>query len=149
MANMTRRRKKQVRDWLMRQCAHQDERCFYCDCEMWVSNLGDDKLSAEQMMIRHSRATREHLTRQCDGGGDEPDNLVAACQRCNTNRGETPWEEYLDRKEAEARVNCPDPDSGYGDASCVHFVATETPEFRASDTYFTGESKTWRRRVRR
>jgi hypothetical protein len=74
---------------------------------------------------------------------------VAACQRCNTQRGDTPWEKYLDQKEAEARANCADPDSGHGDMSCVHFVATETPEFQISDTFFAGESKNWRRRVQR
>ena len=141
---MSRRRKKAARLWLARQFAHQEGLCFYCDCKMWLSDLGDDKLSPEQIPLRPTRATREHLVRQCEGGGDEPDNLVAACYRCNTNRGDTPWEKYLDQKEADARINCADPESGY--SSCVHFVGAETPEFRASDTFFTGESKTWRRK---
>jgi hypothetical protein len=61
MADMTRRRKKKIHDWLMRQCAHQEHRCFYCDVEMWVSDLGDDKLSDEQIRLRSTRATRASI----------------------------------------------------------------------------------------
>lgn len=36
--------------------------------------------------------TRDHLVPRCHGGGDEPDNIVLSCRRCNDVRGATPPE---------------------------------------------------------
>lgn len=90
----------------------QNKRCFYCDINTWIyegRNVGE----LDPGLLK-TVATREHLTRKADGGGDSLDNLVMACWDCNTNRGETHWEDYLVEKEELSRRNCEDPEDGYG-----------------------------------
>jgi len=57
----------------------QKGRCFYCDLPMWdaaAATVGMDAL----------RCTAEHLKPRSEGGKDTSDNIVAACQYCNTMR---------------------------------------------------------------
>ena len=39
-------------------------------------------------------ATLDHIVPRCQGGPNEPWNLVMSCQRCNTAKGNQPWEEF-------------------------------------------------------
>lgn len=43
----------------------------------------------QRLIIRYRLATREHLLRRTDGGRQTPDNIVLACNECNTKRGAT------------------------------------------------------------
>lgn len=78
----------------------QDGRCFYCDCEMWerrIESKGDFKNRVNPSMskkdLRYRLCTAEHLIRICEGGG-AGSNIVAACQICNSSRGNTPHREW-------------------------------------------------------
>lgn len=73
-----------------RQLAHdrQRGRCHYCGAPMWLHDL-------ESFARRHGltpaeakllRCTAEHLVARCDGGSNKPENIVAACQHCNSTR---------------------------------------------------------------
>ncbi|PAU65019.1 hypothetical protein BZL41_08205 [Pseudomonas sp. PIC25] len=66
----------------------QNGRCFYCGASMWLE-------SPEAFAREHGipiertgrfRCTAEHLKARSEGGGDDPDNIVAACTFCNHNR---------------------------------------------------------------
>ncbi len=59
----------------------QDGQCYYCERETFLE-CGTD--------IKGQMLTIEHLTKVCDGGSNERDNLVGACYRCNTHRDEVP-----------------------------------------------------------
>lgn len=64
--------------------------CFYCGLPMWeddperfAQTLGLTAGQAQKL-----RSTAEHLKARCDGGGDHPSNIVAACAHCNHKRHE-------------------------------------------------------------
>jgi hypothetical protein len=66
----------------------QDGLCHYCEKPIW---LGDSVLfrarySLTESQTRLRRCTAEHLIARKDGGGDGPDNIVAACPLCNWRR---------------------------------------------------------------
>lgn len=77
-------------------------RCWYCFRLTWVegsmskaqarASLCSPLLSiAEQRRtIRLRRATREHLKRKAEGGIRTKDNIVLACNDCNSTRGLIP-----------------------------------------------------------
>jgi 5-methylcytosine-specific restriction endonuclease McrA len=110
MARINRRR-KQART-TQEQWEWQGRLCFYCDVETWI-NPGWDCSAIPRNRLK-TMATREHLIRRADGGPNTSDNVVIACQECNSTRGETSWQDYLDKKEADSRRNCRDPENGYG-----------------------------------
>lgn len=87
--------------------------CFYCDRETWLPQ-SDTDMQTLSIETTNAMATREHLVRLADGGVNGGDNLVMACFECNSARGEVSWELYLDNKEHLARMNCRDPEAGYG-----------------------------------
>lgn len=39
-------------------------------------------------------ATLDHIVPRCQGGPNEPWNLVMSCQRCNTAKGNRSWEDF-------------------------------------------------------
>jgi 5-methylcytosine-specific restriction endonuclease McrA len=43
-------------------------------------------------------ATAEHLTLRCEGGANDEANVVAACRRCNAERGNRPLLDFLREK---------------------------------------------------
>jgi 5-methylcytosine-specific restriction endonuclease McrA len=140
MTSRINRRRKQART-TQEQWEWQGRLCFYCDVETWLnpglrySDFPRDKIK--------TMATREHLHRRVDGGPNTRDNVVIACHECNSTRGEMPWQEYLDKKEAESRSNCRDPENGYG----LTIVPVEpTPDFRIENTYFYVCSRERRKR---
>ncbi|WP_446719574.1 HNH endonuclease [Hydrogenophaga sp. OTU3427] len=60
-------------------------RCWYCGVQMW--HLSPEELpGVPARAASRLRCTAEHLIAQCDGGCDEPDNVVAACAHCNQTR---------------------------------------------------------------
>lgn len=63
--------------------------CYYCGLPMWESThrtLLRDALDLPDVLLDSLRCTAEHLDARCDGGKDEPGNIVAACHWCNWKR---------------------------------------------------------------
>ncbi|MCW2974560.1 MAG: hypothetical protein JWN72_2833 [Thermoleophilia bacterium] len=60
--------------------ARQGGRCHYCDAPMTMRSRFDSPVQATD-------ATIEHLVPRALGGGNTPQNLVAACSRCNALGG--------------------------------------------------------------
>ncbi len=62
----------------------QHGRCYYCGCIMWEWQCsGQVRKGPEALWYQ---CTAEHLTARSDGGGNEADNIAAACLRCNRER---------------------------------------------------------------
>lgn len=63
-------------------------RCYYCELPTWESHgkAFAKRLGIPRKLVRHLRCTAEHLKARRDGGGDEPSNIVAACEWCNQKR---------------------------------------------------------------
>ncbi|MFZ6048615.1 HNH endonuclease [Pseudomonas sp. CR3202] len=67
---------------------NQSGRCFYCGVAMWLKGM-EGFAHKHHMSLRQAwrfKCTAEHLVARCDGGGDEPENIVAACSYCNCKR---------------------------------------------------------------
>jgi 5-methylcytosine-specific restriction endonuclease McrA len=56
----------------------QGGKCFYCELPMW--------LGASAAGPKSLRCTAEHLIARSEGGSDSPNNVVAACAKCNHTR---------------------------------------------------------------
>ncbi|AXQ68507.1 HNH endonuclease [Caulobacter phage CcrBL10] len=65
---------------LRRLCEAQNWRCCYCHGAMRLPDECDSPNEPDM-------ATLEHVHRSTDGGGSTWDNLIAACQTCNSHRG--------------------------------------------------------------
>lgn len=65
---------------LIRCCEAQNWRCCYCYQKMDIHKDGSKPK-------RHN-ASREHVIPKSRGGGDEYDNIVAACHACNNERSD-------------------------------------------------------------
>ncbi|WP_421997066.1 HNH endonuclease [Roseovarius confluentis] len=66
-------------------------RCFYCQQPMWIDSP-TEFCRNHGMTMRHAakfQSTAEHLVARCDGGKDNPSNIVAACMYCNRTRHRT------------------------------------------------------------
>jgi len=84
---------------LARRYREQGGRCWYCDLPTW-SRRNETRLQARERLgvaagtpqsskvLRKKAATREHLARVADGGGDALRNIVMACAGCNVLRGD-------------------------------------------------------------
>jgi predicted restriction endonuclease len=57
----------------------QNHRCAFCGCPIHLAMHG--------INLKDAIATMDHIIPQVDGGTDELDNLVGACQGCNSLRG--------------------------------------------------------------
>lgn len=73
--------------------------CCYCDGRCWLptrehprqarARLGiPSDVPGSKKMLTAAQATREHLKRRADGGGDA-DNIAMACHACNVRRGDS------------------------------------------------------------
>lgn len=94
----------------------QSGRCFYCGRETWLTGVDTKDQAAwrfgivrgapgSRVALDARRATAEHLHRLADGGPKRSGNIVMACKRCNTHRGETPILEHQERmRVAEQRA---------------------------------------------
>jgi hypothetical protein len=73
----------EMRRRLMRELLRKQESlCFYCKRIIEPNHLN----------ARH-RATFDHFLPLCRGGPDTPENLVAACHKCNQLKSGSIWEE--------------------------------------------------------
>ncbi len=65
-------------------------KCHYCGC---------DVIYGHQPYLSHEECKRkchvDHVIPRADGGTDELNNLVLACQTCNLKRGRKPYEAFL------------------------------------------------------
>lgn len=77
--------RKKIQSLRLQAFQHQQGRCWYCHVQMWLRTPtelpGLPPQGADLV-----RCTAEHLIAKCDEGRDEPDNIVAACARCNHGR---------------------------------------------------------------
>ncbi|WP_425525817.1 HNH endonuclease [Xanthomonas campestris] len=58
--------------------------CFYCDLPMWLAS--PNELGLRPRSARPFQCSAEHLLAKQDGGGDTPENIVAAHVVCNQRR---------------------------------------------------------------
>lgn len=68
----------------------QDWLCYYCGRAMWDAD-GEDfrkRHGVTKKMLWQFKCTAEHVIDRAAGGGDTPDNVVAACLFCNNTRSE-------------------------------------------------------------
>lgn len=94
--------KRSKRLQLEQKFKEQDSRCFYCERSTWLGFAYDMDKEIARMNWRgragkpfkSARATREHLVRVVDGGGDSDENIVVACAYCNHARGNRTVEEW-------------------------------------------------------
>jgi CRISPR/Cas system Type II protein with McrA/HNH and RuvC-like nuclease domain len=75
------KRKRAYRRRLVRLYDHQDGRCFYCDCKMYLHHRHPSKTNKKKM------ATIEHIVPASQGGTTRLSNVVISCNRCNRIRG--------------------------------------------------------------
>ena len=93
--------------------------CYYCEQPMWEAHFetkrealqrffGDKPANAgarsplqlsgyskeEKLFIKYRLCTLEHLDRRVNGGGNHHQNLVAACNHCNSDRQDMPPDQY-------------------------------------------------------
>jgi len=63
-------------------------KCFYCGLPMWESDPAKfaARFNLSKAQATLLQCTAEHLHAHCDGGGDQPANIVAACRFCNRVR---------------------------------------------------------------
>lgn len=74
------------RIWIRTRAAEaQSWRCCWCGRRMCEDS------------DRRDSVTAEHAIPRSLGGGDDPDNIAAACARCNTRRGTASPEEFMRR----------------------------------------------------
>jgi hypothetical protein len=68
--------------------AAQSGRCYYCHLPMWKENARRfaRTYGITRAQAKPFRCTGEHLEAKRDGGGDEQENIVAACYYCNMMR---------------------------------------------------------------
>jgi hypothetical protein len=67
----------------------QSGRCYYCDFPMWeAEDIGKFCLTYGLTLPQAPwfQCTAEHLEARQDGGGDNRENIVAACKWCNMKR---------------------------------------------------------------
>jgi hypothetical protein len=63
-------------------------RCYYCHLPMWKENARRfaRTYGITRAQAKAFRCTAEHLQAKQDGGGDEQENIAAACHYCNERR---------------------------------------------------------------
>ena len=66
----------------------QEARCYYCNQPMWLGNPDDftRRFNLKDSQGRKLQCTAEHLHARKDGGGNDRENIVAACLYCNQSR---------------------------------------------------------------
>lgn len=63
-------------------------RCYYCSLPMWLRDPAElcSQFKLKPRIVQYLQCSAEHLTAQMDGGGESPENIVAACLWCNSRR---------------------------------------------------------------
>ena len=85
--------KRHLKILVYRRWNDQAGRCYYCLRPMWVhcfhtSEYAVTVLGVPRGQLNELRGTAEHLLRRVDGGRANARNIVAACFKCNCDRGE-------------------------------------------------------------
>ena len=54
-----------------------------------------------------AKLTLDHLVAHSHGGGNEVSNLITACNRCNSSRGNRDWREFAEKyiEDVKNRIN--------------------------------------------
>ena len=62
--------------------------CYYCGAPMWLQEPAKfaSRYSISLKQAARFQCTAEHLVARQDGGSDARNNIVAACQFCNSQR---------------------------------------------------------------
>lgn len=68
-----------------RAAKRQDKRCYWCSVEMVRSR------SSNNGRLEPTNMTGDHIVPRALGGRTIESNIVAACYRCNQERGARPW----------------------------------------------------------
>lgn len=87
--SLTKRKRHSVSSkTLIRLVTAQQRRCYYCEREMFV-------VKAPRFDRADARATTEHVVPVSRGGTNDPANIMAACRRCNAEKGGLLVSEWL------------------------------------------------------
>jgi 5-methylcytosine-specific restriction endonuclease McrA len=76
---------------IIRLFAEQKGKCHYCECDMRLPRTEVD---------RPEFATIDHVVPCCQGGTRARSNTVAACKRCNGEKGKTGYQAFVALKAA-------------------------------------------------
>lgn len=69
----------------------ENPRCHYCNCLTYPRSSGNSTVFPSQLRTRDHKRPICILTSMEKGG---PDNVVTACQRCNSAKHDTPYEVF-------------------------------------------------------
>jgi len=56
-----------------------------------------------ELGLKHAETSFEHLVPRSRGGGDQPDNLLAACRACNSRRGNMSPPDWVEKLISEGK----------------------------------------------
>lgn len=77
---------KRIKLWVA-----QDEKCHYCQVETYLPKQG-------AVNTGKRLATLDHIITQTSGGTDKLTNMVVACQKCNSERGDMDYQTFYKLK---------------------------------------------------
>lgn len=83
----------QIKEFTDKLYLKQKGKCFYCDRTM--TRFGDNT---------KTDFCCEHLTPLSRGGKDHPDNIVGACNSCNTKKRNRTMEEFVEHMKAKGTL---------------------------------------------
>lgn len=81
--------------------------CRYIDDNSWLTCLTFFGGACAYCGGTAARLTADHLIPKSAGGADSVDNIVPACEECNSEKGDRDWREYLMGKKnfSQERMN--------------------------------------------
>jgi hypothetical protein len=71
------------------------KRCHYCGIDLVVIPLGASYDGREGALLVPRERTVDHKLPRILGGGDEIENLVLACRRCNSRKGTRSYDWFM------------------------------------------------------
>jgi 5-methylcytosine-specific restriction endonuclease McrA len=89
------------RGWLTDCLKIQKRKCFYCRGRLKFKPLPDEW---------HMQPTIDHVVPISAGGQNKRDNVVAACVKCNSDKGSRPVDEFMKQLKARYRWLDTDPE---------------------------------------
>lgn len=78
-------------------------RCRLAEAQNWRCAYCGEKMTEE--LGQRRTVTADHIIPRSKGGKDDAKNLVAACYRCNTNRGSTDAYVYFEARQNNVNFN--------------------------------------------
>lgn len=90
---------------LARLAEAQNWRCAYCGFHIWLPQVASGSMNFppragtayRRRKVKFSRATLDHVVPRSMGGGNNWENLIAACAWCNNARSNQPAEAAFER----------------------------------------------------